>query len=562
MNSSKRILVLSANPKDTARLRLDEEVREIEEGLRRSKYRDQFEIKSNWAVRLRDIRRAIMDYEPQIVHFCGFGEEDGLKVEDETGNAIFVYSDALSGLFELFAGQIQCVLLNADYSAAQAEAINKHIDYVIGMNQQVPRKTAIEFAVGFYDALGAGKPVEEAFKFGCNAAQFYNISKSLNPVLYKNPKLLAQRKQKTVFLCYSHKDEILHSERLAKDLKKYGIKVWYAAWSALPGASLLQKISKGIQESDYFIVLLTPNSIDSRWVNFELGLAFNRYNKEDARIIPVIFGDCEIPNFLKSFIYVDFKSYASGLKKLLRVFEIESQVLSEPEVKKLILRVLPPEYQAHITKYVLAKDNPKDLAVKEIRDKKMIYFIIGWLIVGLIFLGLFLGLFSKLGALGMFVIPFGSLILGVNISTKYSGPKNAVDRYFKLLSRYEELSKDIAPDLHLKDSGDLYYEFLDDNDKRFYRKYHFSENDIDKSLKKCKLWYTILGGLTLIVFIVLLTYSDSLPEENDIVMFFVVMSLLLGLHLYTQYSKNNKKIHEMFKLKKDFERIREVFIND
>lgn len=563
MSMSKKILILSANPKDSARLRLDEEVREIEEGLRRSKYRDRFSIQSKWAVRLRDIRRAILDYEPQIVHFCGYGEEDGLKVEEGNGNAKLIHPVALSGLFELFAGDIECVLLNAYYSAEQAEAINKHVDYVIGMNQNLQRKTAIEFAVGFYDALGAGRSVEEAFNFGCSAVQMYDISESLLPFLHKNPDHRGPEVTKSVFLCHSHKDEILHSERLAKDLKKHGVKVWYDAWSALPGNSLMEKISKGIHETDYFIVLLTPNSIDSNWVNFELGLAFNRYNKEGTQIIPIIFGDCNIPDFLKSFIYVDFrKGYASGLKRLLRVFGIESQGFSESEVKKLIIRILPPEYQAHITKYVLAKDNTKDQAVKEIRDKKIKYFFIGWLLVGLIFSGLFIGLFSKLGALGMLVIPFASLILGVNISARYSSPKNAVDRYFKLLSRYEELSKDIAPDIHLKDSGDLYYELLDDNDRRFYRKYLLKENDIDKSLDKCKRWYWIPGALDLIVFASLLIYSDSLPEQSDIVMFFLVTALLLGLHLYTQYSKTNKKIHEMYKLKKDFERIREMFIND
>ncbi len=62
----KKILILSANPKDSARIRLDEEVREIEEGLQRSKYRAQFQIKSKWAVRIRDLRRAILDYEPDI----------------------------------------------------------------------------------------------------------------------------------------------------------------------------------------------------------------------------------------------------------------------------------------------------------------------------------------------------------------------------------------------------------------------------------------------------------------------------------------------------------------
>ncbi len=44
MSLIKKILILSANPQDTARLRLDKEVREIEEGLKRSKERDQFVI--------------------------------------------------------------------------------------------------------------------------------------------------------------------------------------------------------------------------------------------------------------------------------------------------------------------------------------------------------------------------------------------------------------------------------------------------------------------------------------------------------------------------------------
>jgi hypothetical protein len=50
----KKILILAANPKNTDRLRLDQEVREIDEGLRRSRHREQFELTSKWAVRLRD----------------------------------------------------------------------------------------------------------------------------------------------------------------------------------------------------------------------------------------------------------------------------------------------------------------------------------------------------------------------------------------------------------------------------------------------------------------------------------------------------------------------------
>lgn len=183
--SKKKILILTSNPKTTLKLRLDEEAREIEEGLRRSRYRGQFKIYSRWAVRLRDLRRALMDVEPHIVHFTGHGKEDGLLVEDELGMAVRISTKALKGLFELCANHVECVILSACYSGKQATAISKHIHYVIGMKKKIKDKAAIEFAAGFYDALGAGKSVDEAFKFGCNAILqvFPDQNEHLIPIL-------------------------------------------------------------------------------------------------------------------------------------------------------------------------------------------------------------------------------------------------------------------------------------------------------------------------------------------------------------------------------------------
>jgi hypothetical protein len=53
------ILICAANPLDQPKLSLDKEVREIENGLRRS--RKHFEIKPKWAVRPKDLRRALLD---------------------------------------------------------------------------------------------------------------------------------------------------------------------------------------------------------------------------------------------------------------------------------------------------------------------------------------------------------------------------------------------------------------------------------------------------------------------------------------------------------------------
>jgi hypothetical protein len=181
-----KILIVAANPKDTSRLRLDEEVREIEAALQRSQRRDQFSIRSTWAPRTKDLRRALLDQQPYIVHFSGHGHPEGLVLEDAVGEAVSVPPEALEGLFNLFRDNLQCVLLNACYSEAQANAIARRIPYVIGMKEEIADDIALEFAVGFYDALGAGRSVEQAFEFGYNAIELLGGSDAPQPIILSN----------------------------------------------------------------------------------------------------------------------------------------------------------------------------------------------------------------------------------------------------------------------------------------------------------------------------------------------------------------------------------------
>jgi len=182
------ILLLAANPKGTQPLRLDEEVKKIDQGLERAKRRDQFKLVQKWAVTDDDLRRALLDNEPEIVHFSGHGSgADGLAFEDDSGHIQLISGDALSRLFELCADSVKCVVLNACYSEAQADAIAGHIDFVVGMKKAIGDEAAIKFAVGFYDALGAGKDYEKAFKFGCSAIDLKGIPEYLTPVLKKKP---------------------------------------------------------------------------------------------------------------------------------------------------------------------------------------------------------------------------------------------------------------------------------------------------------------------------------------------------------------------------------------
>lgn len=142
-----------------------------------------------WAVRPRDLHRAMLDINPQIVHFSGHGAgEKGLIFEDEVGQPKFLSGSALAGLFELFSDQLECVVLNGCYSLEQAQFIAQTIPYVVGMEKEIGDKAAISFSVGFYDAIGAGRTIDFAYKLGCSAIQLEGVPEHLTPVLTRNVK--------------------------------------------------------------------------------------------------------------------------------------------------------------------------------------------------------------------------------------------------------------------------------------------------------------------------------------------------------------------------------------
>jgi hypothetical protein len=128
----------------------------------------------------------MLNFRPQIVHFCGHGEEEGLVLEDKIGNKKLVDCQALAELFELLSkrpDRVECVILNTCYSEVQAEAITRHVPYVIGTNKAIGDKAAIEFTAGFYTALGAGESYEFAYNMGCNKIHLEEIPEYLTHIL-------------------------------------------------------------------------------------------------------------------------------------------------------------------------------------------------------------------------------------------------------------------------------------------------------------------------------------------------------------------------------------------
>lgn len=306
---TKTILILSANPKGTSPLRLDEEVREIKAGIQRSRYRDRFVIEYQLAARPRDVQRAMLDCKPQIVHFCGHGTGDkGLVLEDETGKVKAVSTPALATLFELFSDQVECVLLNACYSRVQAKAIARHINYVIGMKQAIGDRAAIEFATSFYDALGAGESVDFAFRLGKNAMQLAGTSEENTPALIPktiakpkgvsapsldtpisapktSPELAASGTRSRIFISYKRGVSPDEPVALAVFQALSEHHEVFIDQTMLVGTHWAARIEAELRRSDFLISFLTKDSVNSEMVKGEIETAHHLGKQQGKPVI-------------------------------------------------------------------------------------------------------------------------------------------------------------------------------------------------------------------------------------------------------------------------------------
>ena len=163
-----KILFFGANPRGTRPLRVDEEIREIQQTIRQGRERDSIQIETEWAVRPRDIAQALIDFQPHFVHFAGHGggEEGSFAAEDDIGYAHVIPVDGLVQAFKAVGRDVRCVIVNACETERLAQGLAAVVPCVIGMRQPVGDESAIRFSIGFYQALAAGKPVETAFDAG------------------------------------------------------------------------------------------------------------------------------------------------------------------------------------------------------------------------------------------------------------------------------------------------------------------------------------------------------------------------------------------------------------
>jgi peptide/nickel transport system substrate-binding protein len=123
-----------------------------------------------------------------------------------------------------------------------------------------------------------------------------------------------------VFISYSRKD-LAFIERLANDLQAHGLQVWFDLSGLEVGTRWGKEIQHAIQQSQYFLVVLSPNSIESEWVEKEFLYA----NSLKQKIIPILYKPCSLPMWFINLHFIDMqgKNYKLHFTVLLKALGIQ-----------------------------------------------------------------------------------------------------------------------------------------------------------------------------------------------------------------------------------------------
>ena len=148
----------------------------------------------------------------------------------------------------------------------------------------------------------------------------------------------------STFICYSRANTNF-AVRLAKDLKSAGYDVWLDQLDIPTGARWDDEIEKALETCTTFMVILSPESMQSQNVKDEIGYAIDA----GKNILPLQIKSGDIPLRLRRFQYVDFSNqpYEKSLKEIKSILPKREQILSTIQIERRLAGIeTPPKIEA------------------------------------------------------------------------------------------------------------------------------------------------------------------------------------------------------------------------
>lgn len=129
------------------------------------------------------------------------------------------------------------------------------------------------------------------------------------------------------FLSHSSLDHDFVTD-LATMLRRHGIPLWYSQTNIMGAQQWHDEIGAALRRCDWFLLVLSPNSVASIWVKRELIFALQQ-NRFENRIVPLLYQPCDFDRLswvLPSFQIIDFqRTFEDGCRGLLRLWGLGYQ---------------------------------------------------------------------------------------------------------------------------------------------------------------------------------------------------------------------------------------------
>ncbi|KOU58526.1 hypothetical protein ADK57_36495 [Streptomyces sp. MMG1533] len=136
-----------------------------------------------------------------------------------------------------------------------------------------------------------------------------------------------------VFLSYAFGDG-RWPVALAENLERLGLDVWLAGWEMVPGQRIATRLQDGLARADVLVAVVSPKWVESEWCDEEFAAAIGASADGRQRVIPVLWGEAELPPFVVSRLYVDFRTVATPAQYEERVRELAEGVRGRPSMTR------------------------------------------------------------------------------------------------------------------------------------------------------------------------------------------------------------------------------------
>lgn len=161
----------------------------------------------------------------------------------------------------------------------------------------------------------------------------------------------------TVFISHSTRDSDFARRRLKPHLESHGIRTWFSEQDIPSAVVWERKIRGALSESQWYVVILSPDAVKSDWVQAEVHWALE---KRKGRVIPILIRDCDPGDLhlkLSLIQYIDFRTDSSGaMRQLLKI--LQRELPQESAIPA------PNRFHEEETKLLGAKETVLELSVE------------------------------------------------------------------------------------------------------------------------------------------------------------------------------------------------------